>query len=203
MRGSRVRLLVAAAALLASGAAQAHIIGGRLGDFYAGAAHPLTDLQDILLWLSLGGLAGSLGAAKARPLILLFPLGLLAGVGLHEATRLTLDGPLVAAALLVGLGLLLAAQLHLPRALLAALAFGLALVCGASNAAAMTGETNATLFAAGVAAAGYATITLVAALTVAFLEAAGSASWRRIALRALGSWIAAIGLMMGGLAFAA
>jgi hypothetical protein len=38
----------------------------RLGDFYAGALHPLTDLQDGLLWTALGLLAGSLGAIHAR-----------------------------------------------------------------------------------------------------------------------------------------
>ena len=30
----------------------------RLGDFYASALHPLTDLQDVLLWVALGMQAG-------------------------------------------------------------------------------------------------------------------------------------------------
>jgi urease accessory protein len=47
-----------AAALLASAqAADAHIIASRLGDFYAGALHPLTDLQDLVLWIALGAFA--------------------------------------------------------------------------------------------------------------------------------------------------
>jgi hypothetical protein len=50
----------------------------------------------------------------------------------------------------------------------------------------MTPETNALLFAAGLALAGYVTITLVTAVTVEFQnETANSPAWRRIALRAL------------------
>ena len=73
--------LVATVSLLASATfADAHIVASRLGDFYAGALHPLSDLQDLILWAALGLLAGSLGASKGRWLVLVFPLGLLAGL---------------------------------------------------------------------------------------------------------------------------
>ena len=54
----------------------------------------------------------------------------------------------------------------------------------------------------GLAAAGYVATTLLAALVVQFQpdDSAGPTAWRRIAIRACGSWIAAIGLMMGGFA---
>ena len=60
------------------------------------------------------------------------------------------------------------------------------------------------LYAAGLAGAGYVAITLVMAVTVAFTgsDAEPAVAWRRIAIRAMGSWIAAIGLMMGGFALA-
>lgn len=199
----RTRALTGAAVLLAwAGPADAHIIGARLGDFYAGAAHPLSDLQDVLLWVGLGLLAGAQGPSAARPLVLLFPLGLLAGLGLHMATNVSFDDALAAAGILLMLGLLLATELRVHRALLCAIAIGLAVMRGASNASATTQETNILLFAAGLAFAGYVTITLFMAATVQFKGDAEAPAWRRIAMRALGSWIAAIGLMMGGLAFA-
>lgn len=194
---------LAAASLLASATgADAHIIGARLGDFYAGVAHPLTDLQDVILWVALGLLAGSLGAAKARPLIFLFPAGLVAGLLIPANLGAGFEGALAAAGMLVVLGLLLALELRLHATALYAIVLALAVMRGAANAGGVGPETNQQLYAAGMAAAGYVTITLVMALTLAFRgEGAAVAGWRRIAVRALGSWIAAIGLMMAGLAF--
>jgi urease accessory protein len=194
---------IAAAALLASAqSADAHIVASRLGDFYAGALHPLTDLQDIILWAALGVLAGSLGPAKGRWLVLVVPLGLLAGLVSGLTLGVVSAWPVVDAGMIVLLGLLLAASLRIPTSLLCAIAAGLALLRGAANASDLGPETNRLLFAAGLACAGYAAITLTMALTVAFRGAdAGSAvAWRGIAIRAFGSWIAAIGLMMGGFA---
>jgi hypothetical protein len=75
---------------------------------------------------------------------------------------------------------------------------------GAANAGDLGPETNRLLFAAGLAGAGYAAITLTMALTVAFrgTDAGTAIAWRGIAIRAFGSWIAAIGVMMGGFALA-
>jgi urease accessory protein len=204
MRYCRKKAWVAAIAPLVSAkAADAHIIGARLGDFYAGATHPLTDLQDIILWIALGLLVGSLGASNARRLVWLFPVGLLAGLGLGLAFNVVSVGALAPAGTLVALGLLLAMELNIHSALLCVMAFGMAVMRGASNAGGVGPETNRLLFAAGLALAGYVTITLVMALTLAFRnEGTASPGWRRIAVRALGSWIAAIGLMMGGLALA-
>ena len=61
--------------LAAAQPADAHIVASRLGDFYAGALHPLTDLQDGVLWTALGLLAGSLGATHGRWLVLVLPSG--------------------------------------------------------------------------------------------------------------------------------
>jgi len=196
---------VAAAALLVSAqGAQAHIVAARLGDFYAGALHPLTDLQDIILWIAMGVLAGSLGATTGRWLVLVFPLGLLAGLGLGPAFGVVSAGAVADAGTIAFLGLLLATNLRIGAAPLCLIAVGLALMRGAANAGDLGPETNRLLFAAGLAGAGYAAITLTMALTVAFrgTDAGRSIVWRGIAIRAFGSWIAAIGVMMGGFAFA-
>jgi urease accessory protein len=197
--------LVAAVALAAEApAAQAHIVASRLGDFYAGALHPLTDLQDIVLWLAMGVLAGSLGAARGRWLVPVFPLGLLAGFVLDRTFSVPSAGPAADAGIMLALGLLLAAAARIPTALLCAMAFGLAAMRGAANAADFAPETDRLLFAAGLACAGYAAITLTMALTLSFRrpDAGPSMEWRGIAIRAFGGWIAAIGLMMVGFAFA-
>lgn len=195
---------VGALALIASAtSAHAHIIGARLGDFYAGAAHPLTDLADLILWFALALLAGSLGPSAARPILLIFPLGLVAGLGVGTEMMSARAGALAASGALVLVGLLLAAGLRIHRNLLCAIAFGAAAMRGAANASGMGPETNRLLFALGIAVAGYVAIALIAAATVAFQgEGTVAQDWRRIAIRALGSWIAAIGLMMGGLALA-
>jgi urease accessory protein len=199
------RACVTAAALLASAeSADAHIVASRLGDFYAGALHPLTDLQDLILWVALGVLAGSLGASKGKWLVLVFPLGLLAGLVLGLASGVVSAGPVTDAGMITVLGLALAAEMRIPAASLCLVALGLALIRGAANSGGVGPETNQLLFAAGLAGAGYATITLTVALTLAFrgADAGTSIAWRGIAIRAFGSWVAAIGLMMGGFALA-
>jgi urease accessory protein len=195
------RGLIAAAVLLAQGgAAEAHIVASRLGDLYAGALHPLTDLQDIILWGAMGVLGGTLGAARGRWLVLVFPLGLLAGLALEQHFEITSTGPTVDAGIILALGLLLATAVRIPTVALCALAFALALIRGIANATDLGPETDRLLFAAGLAGSGYAVITLVTALVLAFrgADTGASISWRKITLQALGGWIAAIGLMMVG-----
>ena len=198
------RALLGAAMLLAgANAAEAHIVAARLGDFYAGAAHPLTDLQDIVLWIAIGVLAGTLGAAKGRWLILVFPLGLLVGLPFGNVLGAA-STQLADAAMMLAIGMLLAAAVQVPALLLCAIAFAVAVMRGAANSADLAPETDRLLFAAGLVCAGYAVITLTMALTAMFRRTSSDSatSWRSIAIRALGGWIAAIGLMMGSLALA-
>jgi hydrogenase/urease accessory protein HupE len=191
----------ASASLISFQTAQAHIVASRLGDFYAGALHSASDLQDVLLWFAIGLLAGSLGAAKAKWLVLVFPLGLLTGAAMAQVVRLSPAQPLVESGLIVGLGLLLAANLRVPTAPFLAGIFAIAVLRGAANASGVAPETNLQLFAMGLALTGYAAVTFLAATTLAFrgVHDDPATNWRKIAIRALGSWLAAIGLMAGGL----
>jgi urease accessory protein len=196
--------IVMATLVASAQAADAHIVASRLGDFYTGALHPLTDLQDLILWVAMGVLAGSLGAAKGRWLVLAFPLGPLAGLILQRASGSVSPVPAADAGMILVLGLLLAASARIPTAMLCVIAFGLAVMRGAANAGDVGPDTNLLLFAAGLACVGYAAITLTMAVTLAFRrpDAGASMAWRGIAIRALGGWIAAIGLTMVGFAFA-
>jgi urease accessory protein len=182
--------------------AQAHIVASRLGDFYAGALHPLSDLQDLIIWVALGALAGSICGSFGKWLVLIFPAGLLAGLAAGMALGVEPASALVNAGAAVMLGMLTAAQLRVPAAFLFALAFGLAAVRGAANAGGVGPGPNHALYAAGFTLAGYAVITVVMAAVRRFCgrETGAAPAWRVIAVRALGGWIAAIGLMMGALA---
>lgn len=75
---------------------------------------------------------------------------------------------------------------------------------GLANATGTMAATNLPLFAAGLVLAGYVAITLAAALSVAFRgdRQRSETGWRGIALRALGGWAAAAGLMMTGFTLA-
>ncbi|MBW7969612.1 HupE/UreJ family protein [Bradyrhizobium sp. BR 10289] len=203
MKQKSVRALMAAAILLiGTSAADAHIVAARLGDFYMGASHPLTDLQDVVLWIATGVLAGTLGASKGRWLIPVFPVGLLVGLPLGPLLG-NVSTELADATMMLAIGMLLAAAAQVPTLLLCAIAFAVAIIRGAANGAELGPETDRLLYAAGLAYVGYGSITLTMALTVVFKRASDSAtSWRAIAVRALGGWIAAIGLMMASLALA-
>lgn len=196
MKRFAVRAALPILVLLASaGHADAHIVASRLGDFYAGALHPLTDLQELVIWLALGLLAGALGDTRGRWLVILFPIGLAVGVRLGMATAApAVTDAVAAAAVLTVLGVITALALRLPGALIAVLAFAIAVMRGMANGSGLPADTDPLLFAVGLAGAGYVVLTLVLFATVAF--AASAAPWRRIAVRAGGSWIAAVGLMM-------
>ncbi|MET3911268.1 urease accessory protein [Bradyrhizobium sp. S3.3.6] len=204
MKLKSARALMSAAMMLAgANAAEAHIVAARLGDFYMGAVHPLTDLQDVVLWTATGVLAGTLGVAKGRWLILVFPLGLLVGLSLGNVFGAA-SAQLADATMMLAIGMLLAAAAQVPTLALCAIAFAVAVIRGAANGADLGPETDRLLFAAGLACVGYGAITLTMALTAVFkrTNSDSATSWRAIAVRALGGWIAAIGLMMASLVLA-
>jgi urease accessory protein len=192
--------LAALLLLAAASPASAHIVSSRLGDFYGGALHPLTALPDVVIWLALGLVAALQPPHWARWIVLAFPPGLLAGFVAGIASGWNADPIALDAALMIGLGLLAAAAARLPGGLLLVLAVIVGGVRGAANASGLEVETDATLFGGGLLVAGYIVVTLIAALAATFRRA--GAPWRTIALQAGGSWIAAIGLMVGGFALA-
>jgi hypothetical protein len=71
------------------------------------------------------------------------------------------------------------------------------LLHGYQNGATMVASTDQFLFLCGMTTVGYIVITLATGSAVAFLHGVGS--WRAIALRAGGSWVAAVGIMVLGL----
>jgi urease accessory protein len=104
---------------------------------------------------------------------------------------------LVNAASFVVLGLLLAAARRLPLPVLIALGAVFGISHGYENGRAMAPDTAVHLFVLGVAAVGGLVTALVSAATIDLAAAA----WARVAVRIVGSWIAAIGIMTIGLAW--
>ena len=95
------------------------------------------------------------------------------------------------AAFFLVLGLLLALDWALPRALPLGLGAALGLIGGLANSTGMAGGADPALFLLGSALAGLAAILLPGALVVSL-----EAGWPRIAVRILGSWLAAVGALM-------
>jgi urease accessory protein len=195
----RVLCYLASIAALASmpATAQAHLVDTRLGDFYGGALHPLTGLEDILPWTALAILAALQGPKRARWAAVVFPVGLLVGAACSVLLPPLSFVPGLAIALTAIVGIAVASGVTLPLPLLVALAAVVALVSGYQNGRAMTAATDQVLFVAGITLIGYAFAMLATALVVTFLQ--GKGAWRQIALRASGSWLAAIGIMSIGL----
>jgi hydrogenase/urease accessory protein HupE len=184
------------AVLAWSDPAAAHTLDNRFGDFYAGVVHPLTALEHAPPILATGLLAGQQGERAARWLVLVFPLALLIGAVLAAtAPPLPAMGFLDTASFVV-LGLLVAAALRLPLPVLIALGALFGISHGYENGRAMAPDAAVHLFVLGVAAVGG----LVTALVSAAIIDLSDAAWLRIGVRVVGSWIAAIGIMMIGLA---
>ncbi len=189
-------ILLGMAGLLACVSAEAHIVTMRLGDFFMGALHPMTDPIDWLVWLACALLAARAGLLTARWLIVIVPLALAVGL---LVPNLSLTGRLSSvldASPLLASGLLLAAGMRLRAGGVFVAVSLLMMLRGAANAAGLRIGADVGLYAAGLAGAGYVAITVLSAIVVKGVVDEGAPAWRKIAVRVLGSWLAAAGLML-------
>ena len=173
--------------------AYAHLVNSGLGPFYNGMLHLLLSPGDLLAVLAVSLLAGQSGKASARWAAIALPLAwggaALAGLALGTSAGLGW----VEVALLIGLGVLVAAGVRLHASVMAPLAALTGLVHGLENAGALVASYSGLVAVAGIVAAVLVLTLLIAALAVSL-----RAAWTRIALRVGGSWIAAIGMLMLG-----
>lgn len=189
-------IAVAIAVLAAPFDAQAHLVTTRLGDFYDGAVHPLLGIEDLLPWLALAILTGFQGGRRARWLLPIFPAGLLIGGWIGTFGPDLGAVPIVDVALVALMGLAIATAITVPTPVLIGLAAIVSLAHGYQNGQAVSGVNDPLLFVLGVTAIGYVIVSLASAAIIAFLD--GRGEWRSIAVRASGSWVAAIGVMALG-----
>lgn len=185
---------LAGAFLLVPGFAHAHESSTGLGPVADGFAHLFLGFDDLLAVVAMAMFAGLGGRALARRVTLTLPAAWLAG-GVAGWLGLASRVPASATALsLLLVGILVAADRRAPAAISLALAAVVGLLHGALNGAALAGTGGEAL----LALAGTAGAALLVALLVSRGASETNRPWQRVAVRAAGSWIAAIGLLYLG-----
>ncbi len=188
-------LVVSIARLVPEASAHSLADGGR-GVFLGALLHPLTALDHGFALIAVGLLAGQQGWPDARAIITAVVLGLALGAGPPLVLGVTAGAPPWVTSVNLGsllvLGVLVAAARRLPLALLAAVAGLVGFSHGLENGLDLAAHGAPARAMVGVTSAGLVTAPVAAVVTTL------RAGWARIAVRVVGSWIAAIGLMMLG-----
>jgi hydrogenase/urease accessory protein HupE len=186
--------------LAAPAPALAHDLSAQYGAFLGPALHVFTEIDHLAAFLAVGLLAGQ--QARSNRITGLGAFGVALATGLVAPLALDVNGfesaeGLLASASLLVTGVLVAVGRRLLPWLVGLASGVLGLVHGLANGLAFAAVSRAALsmLGAGVAAA------LVAAVGTV-LAAALVGPRGRIVVRALGSWLAALGLMLLGLALA-
>ena len=181
--------------LLFPARATAHLVTTGLGPFFDGVTHLGVTRGDLLPVVAVALLAGLRGKGPSREVLFLLPLawfvGGLLGMQLQWSVPLT-----VTTISFLTFGGLVAADAKLPVGMVAALVTAFGVMHGFIN--------GVEVITAGIGWTGLvgATVSLfvVLALATAFVVSL-QAAWMRIAVRAAGSWIAAVGLLLLGWSF--
>jgi len=189
------KTIICAAALgpLAPLPAFAHPMPG-VGDFYAGMLHPVTTTETVLPLIALSLLAGQQRREAAIYLLVAFPASLIAGALLATLGNAPSYLGVVQLVLTAGFGILVASAGRVPSWLLVALGALLGISVGWANAADAFGQINRFRFIAGLA--------LVGPLLLVYgngLVRNLKPEWTQIAVRVVGSWIAAVSILVLGL----
>ncbi len=171
--------------------AAAHLVTTGMGPVYDGTVHLLLTPEDLLPVLALAAYAGLRGARYGRQVLFVLPLFWFIGglAGLH--IQATVSFPLAALSFLLA-GLLVAADLALPLSLFTPLAVLLAVMHGAMNGLALR-DGPGSLGLLGVSCTIFVLVALLSASVLSLTSA-----WQKIAVRVMGSWVAAAGLLMLG-----
>jgi len=163
------------------------------GPFYDGLAHPLISPEDLLPAVAMTLLAGLGGARQGRFVLAVLPGAWLAGMAAGWAIGLPAAPAWLGAVVTALIGALVASDLRLPLAAVAATAGALGALRGYDNGHDLAATTGGLVAITGIACSLFAIVSLLAG-QVAVLQA----QWARLAVRISGSWIAATGLLMLG-----
>jgi hydrogenase/urease accessory protein HupE len=192
----RSRLLLMGAAsfalVLCPLPAEAHLNSTGLGPVYDGLAHFLLSPEDLVPALALALLAGLRGAEHGRRALFALSAAWLAG-GLIGLAVSTSRGAVLTAVSFLLFGGLLAADAKISLRATTALAVLLGFFHGYLNGAAMGQPGAGTVALLGLVSAVFVVVALAAAFVVRLRW-----PWTRIAVRVVGSWIVASGLLMLG-----
>jgi urease accessory protein len=187
------RLALAAAALaFGAQAAEAHLVSTGVGPVYDGMAHFALTPEDIIPTVGMALLAGLRGPAHGRAALFALPSGWLVGGVVGEALGVPW-GDSASALSMLAIGGLVALDAPLAPGLVLVIAGFVGALHGYGDGSSNPLDGN------GIASL----VGMVIAATVAFTVAAGLAlplrtRVARTAMRVIGSWIAAAGLLLLG-----
>lgn len=179
--------------LLAPSAAQAHLVNTGMGPFYDGAIHLALSPDDWLGLLGAALLAGLCGAQAGRWTLVVLPAAWLVGafVGLRLSVVPELPGLSILS--FVVLGLLVALDVKLPAWGVATLGGLFGFLHGLFNGAALRAADAGMVNVLGIVTTVFVLLLLVSAAVVSLRPA-----WTRVAVRVIGSWVVAVGMLMFG-----
>lgn len=183
----------AATLLCIPSVAFAHLVNSGLGPIYDGALHLLLSPGDLLGLVAFAMLSGLRGAKAGRLTVVGMTVAwLLAGlIGLRMPAVPPM--PLLLVVSLVVPGAMVAFDVKLPPVFIALLAALFGLLHGLQNGAALSATGAGTAALSGIVMTVLLTSLLISAAIVPI-----EAAWSRIAVRVLGSWVAAVGILMFG-----
>jgi urease accessory protein len=184
---------VAFTLLIWAAPAEAHLNSTGMGPFYDGLVHFLMSPEDIIPVFGLALLAGLRGAEYGRRALFVLPVAWMLGAFAGVSATIAAPHPFIGAGWFLLLGGLVAADVKLSLGVTTALAALLGLYHGYLNGAGMGHSLSTLVVLMGLVFATFVLVALVAAFVVRL-----HASWMRIGVRVIGSWIAASGLLMVG-----
>ncbi|HEX6851405.1 MAG TPA: HupE/UreJ family protein [Candidatus Polarisedimenticolaceae bacterium] len=187
------KVVVATSLLFWCGTAHAHLVNTGLGPVYDGVSHLFVTFDDLLPVVAMAMLAGLNGPAAGRRTLFALPVAwFAAGLAGHLGGTAFLPAGITSISLLA-LGILTAADRRLAPGVVTAIAALLGALHGWRNGAGLAAAGREASGLVGIAGAVFVLTALLGAAIVSLRP-----PWTRIAVRAAGSWIAAIGLLYLG-----
>jgi urease accessory protein len=171
----------------------AHPVQG-VGDFYAGMLHPLITIESVLPLVAFSLLAGQQRRESAIPLLAALPIALVIGAVAASLGAVPRGLGMAQLVLTAGLGLLILVARPLGPWVLTALCAAVGIFVGWTNASENLGQVSPLRFVTG-----FALIGLLLLVYANGLVRNLRAEWARIAIRVVGSWIAAASILVLGL----
>ena len=172
--------------------AEAHLVTTGLGPIYDGISHLALSPEVSVPVLALALFAGLRGAAAGRLTLFLLPVAWLVGALVGCRTAIAPFTAISAISFLVS-GALVAADLRLKRGTVATIAVLLGFGDGWLNGTATQPVHSGSLELVGAVAALFVAVAIVAAFVIWLKR-----PWMRLAVRVVGSWITATGLLLLG-----
>lgn len=171
--------------------AEAHLVTTGMGPVYDGIGHLLLTPEDLVPVLALALYTGQRGATAGRRAMFFLPLAWFIGGIAGVACTVTTTLPLPALSFFI-LGALVAADVCFPPVVVICITIMLGLTHGFLSSTVLK-EEGGVLGLVGIMMFLFVLVTVVSAGVVSLERA-----WTRIAVRVVGSWIAAVGMLLFG-----